>query len=843
MNRRPNARWALLLANTAVALALAPSALAQGQPPALPQEEPAPVEDALVDDEGYEVDELVVTAARQLAPRGSVVGDAQPEMTFDQREIRALGVGSVEELLAALEPQLASGRGRAGGRPIMLVNGQRISSFREIRDLPPEAIVRMEILPEEVALRYGYRADQRVVNFVLRRRFRAVTVEAGVTVPTDDHPFTQGASYDANLGGLVIRDDTRQQVNLKAGLQRPLLESQRDIVRTPDETAFRTLRSRQENLLLNGVYAWPLSEAVGATLNGSLEWTDSTGRLGQDPGTLDALRRLTDTNAAHLGGAVNGAVSGWRWSLTGNADLTETQSTTEVAFNTVTGLASAPNTSRSTVTSADVQGLVNGTLFDLPAGGVNTAFTVGAATQKVEGESLRFGVTRETDLDRQTVNAQVNFDAPIASRTRGGIEGIGDLSVNFNANVEHYSDFGTLWTLGGGVTWSPIEAVRLIASVTDEDGAPTIQQLGDPITETPNVRVFDFRTGQTVEVIQFSGGNPDLSADNRRVVKLGLTLKPWDETDFTIRADYTRSRIRDEIASFPAITPAIEEAFRDENRIIRDPITNELVSVDVRPVNFDRHDEEQLRWGFNYSRPLRNTRTPAFAQQRPQGAAPAGGAEGGGPPPGDGPRGEAAGGGFGGPGGGGFRGGGRGGRGGFGGGNLQFAVFHTWRIKDEVLIRPDLPALDLLNGDALTQGGGSPKHQIDVQAGVSRNGLGARLNARWQQGTTVDGGPSGESLRFSDLTTVDLRLFADLGMQPMARNNPWMRGARVTLAVDNLFDEVRDVRDEAGLVPLSYQPDLVDPLGRTVRLSFRKLFLPRRAVPPPGQTQRQRPAG
>ena len=156
-----------------------------------------------------------------------------------------------------------------------------------------------------------------------------------------------------------------------------------------------------------------------------------------------------------------------------------------------------------------------------------------------------------------------------------------------------------------------------------------------------------------------------------------------------------------------------------------------------------------------------------------------------------------------------------------------------------MLIRPGVPVLDLLEGSTLSQTGGSPRHQIDVQAGVSRNGLGARLNARWREGSEVDGGPFGESLRFSDLTTVGLRLFADLGMQPMARDNPWMRGARVTLNVDNLFDERIRVRDEAGLTPLNFQPDLVDPLGRTVRLSFRKIFLPRRAVPPvrPGQVQ------
>jgi hypothetical protein len=63
----------------------------------------------------------------------------------------------------------------------MLVNGVRISSFREIRSYPPEAIQKVEVFPEEVAQRYGYSPDQRVVNIILKRNFssREVEVEYG----------------------------------------------------------------------------------------------------------------------------------------------------------------------------------------------------------------------------------------------------------------------------------------------------------------------------------------------------------------------------------------------------------------------------------------------------------------------------------------------------------------------------------------------------------------------------------------------------------------------------------------------------------------------------------------
>ncbi len=135
-----------------------------------------------VDGDYGDEEPIVIQGARA---RGSVVGDIPPQNILDSRDIRATGATSISDLLDALAPQIGSSQGRGGEQPVLLLNGQRISSFRELRDIPPEAIERLEILPEEVALKYGYRADQKVVNIVLRQRFRSTTAQVGAGLRTD----------------------------------------------------------------------------------------------------------------------------------------------------------------------------------------------------------------------------------------------------------------------------------------------------------------------------------------------------------------------------------------------------------------------------------------------------------------------------------------------------------------------------------------------------------------------------------------------------------------------------------------------------------------------------------
>ena len=809
-----NART-LLLAGTAL-LMVPVSARSQDAPAAgqQPAEAPPPAADeSLAEYEEDDSDTIVVVGAK---PRGSVIGDIPPENVLTPADVRATGATDVTELLDALAPQIGSARGRGGERPIMLLNGQRISSFRELRDLPTEAISRVEVLPEEVALKYGYRADQRVVNIVLRERFRSTVARVEGSASTEGG---YGAG-EAELTRLMIGKDSRTSLNLDIEANSGLTEAERDILledssedSEPDPRDARTLLGSGRQITATVTHNRQIG-TVGATVNAEVERNQGRSLVGLGESLLEPLARDTTRESAHAGMALNGNVGDWRWSVTGNADAARNVTETDL------DVASRDRAVSSTL-SGDIDAVANGNLFRLPAGDAGATVRVGASTIHLDNDRRRDGSEFSTTLGRTRGTAALNLDLPISRRNRD-FAALGSLTLNGNAGVEQLSDFGTMTTLGAGLNWSPLDRLNLLASWTREEGAPTVQQLGDPVLDTPEARIFDFTTGETVLVTAITGGNRELEADRRDVLKLGGNWKPFEETDLRLRVDYVRSRLTDPISSFPGPTAALEAAFPE--RFVRNS-AGELVSVDLRPVNFDSARRDTFRLGFDFSKSLKSAPpSPAVIEafRATRAAAGQGAPTEGGPPPGGGPPpddalivrdGPPSGGGR-------FFGGGR------EGGRLTFSLTDTNTLVDEVTIRPGVPKLDYLDGDAVGQSGGRPRHEVEAQAGYFNNGLGARLAANWRSGSRVNTA-TGDELRFSPLATFDLRLFANLGQRlDLVARHPWLRGTSLRLEVSNLFDSKPGVRNSLGDIPFGYQADLLDPLGRTVSVTFRKLFLP-----------------
>lgn len=750
-------------------------------------------------------DEIVVTAPR-LA--GQLDTNIKAEAELDEAAIASYGVSNVAELLEALAPQTRSGRGRGSGRPIILVNGRRIGGFGEVRNLPPEAIAKVEVFPEEVALQYGYSADERVVNFVLKPNFRQVAVEVEGGLPT------QGGRFQGEIepSFLMIGENGRLNINAGWDHKSMLLESERSLDYAADPAGqalaagatARSLLGASDEYRIDATIQRSLNKVTDASLNVRFDQTDTGSLLGPGVGGVaDPLERDGRSRNLSSTASVNGMLGNWRWSVSGNyADADQRTFTDRIS--------GARDRFDSSQQSFGGNANLSGTVTEGWAGPIRLSATGSFSGLRFDSRSERSGVITTTDLSRDLPGVFGSLTVPLLD-PEYQVGNIGRLSLTLSSQYQDPSDFAALKSWGANLNWGLTSNLSLIASFNQDEAAPGIQQLGAAPLVTPAVTYYDFATGQTVQITTTTGGNPFLLAEQRRDLKLGLNWSPPMIEGLNLSVNYNRNKSFDTSNGLPLLTPEIEAAFPD--RVTRD-VNGVLVALDQRPVNFDRVDNSQIRWGLNFGK--------SFGQQQPRGPGAGGPGAGGGRPDGAG---AGRRGGGGGPR---MGGGGRGGPGGmFGGpqgGRWQVSLYHTIKLTDKILIRPGVPELDLLNGSATGSGGGSNRHLLELDGGVFNKGMGVRLSAKYDSGSTVTGGTAGD-LKFGDLATFNLRFFVDLNQKPkLTEKLPFLKGSRVRLAIDNLFDAQRRITDANGLVPLNYQPGYIDPLGRYIELEWRKTF-------------------
>jgi len=718
----------VLLTSSPLSLAIALAAAALSAAKAQAQTDPVPAQSSPVAAASDDDDTIVVLAARLV---GRIDAPQPPLLELTPEDVAAYGAGSITELLQSLGPQVASGRGRGGGGgggPVVLVNGVRIASFRELGSYPPEAIEKVEVFSEEVAQRFGYSPDQRVVNIILKPNFssRVVELEYG-------QPYAGGYStQQGEVTYLTINGANRLNLNLEWNNSSLLTEAERGVIQTtsaapalasdPDPAGYRSLVA--DSASLEGTINWTtkLDDAgTGLSLNTTFARNDSlrlqgldsvvlTGPSGTavlrtfnagDPLTVDA-REQTYASAATLNGGLG------EWQLTGTLDGTYAASRSRTqrradtsalvaaaAAGTLALDAALPSPAENGFDEALSDTYTGNSLvtaqghpFLVPGGEVSMTLDAGYKWNRIESRDTRNpGVL--TQLTRGRLSSGVNIGIPITSRDAGFGDAVGDISLNLNAGADHLSDFGTLYDWTAGLNWGVTEKLTLSANYIARDEAPTLSQLGSPQIATPNVAVYDLASSQTVLATVITGGNALLPAQSQRDWKFGLVWQLPVIENATFSADYFLNHARDVAGALPTLTPEIEAAF--PGRVVRSG--GQLVSLDNRPVSFARQDVRRLQFGLNLSGQI----GAAAAQAASTGAG----------------AGAAAGGGFGGNAGGGF--GGPPGAGGPpGGGQFDPARFAQMRAQ---FCDADPAALMALMNEALAAAasGGAPPLGADGQ--------------------------------------------------------------------------------------------------------------------------------
>ncbi len=578
---------------------------------------------------GMPVGQIVVQGTRL---RGQLDVPQAPLLELGEEDIAAEGVASIADLVQQIQNQTGSARGRGGGgRPVILVNGIRPGSFRELFQYPPEALAKVEVFPEEVATRFGFPPDRRVINLILKDDYSSREVELEFEGPARGGRFIN----EQEFGFLKIADGGRINFNFRANDASLLTEDERNIIQTPGSTSdlagdpgqaqFRSLRADSRSFDTNLSWAKAFIDS-GITLTANSGYDRADGRsldglnlvtltntdgesLTRTFGENDPLERRTASDSFFLSGSFSSRLNAFRVTSTVDGSLSENTTEIDNRFDT-SGLQQAAldgtlaidgdlpdgaeagfETAFTRSTNASNLTTFRGPLADLPGGELLATFDAGYNWTRIESADTR--TLQDVELTRGNIQTGANFVIPITSRRRGFADALGSFTLNAQVGLEELSDFGTLGDYNASLNWAPSDGLDLSATYIFREVAPGLGQLGNPQITNFNVPVFDFVNGETVLADVTTGGNPDLLAETQRDWKFAVNWQlPFiDGTRFTV--EYIRNRSDNVNSGFPQITQAIEAAFPD--RVTRDQ-SGRLVAIDRRSVNFAETRADRLQF-------------------------------------------------------------------------------------------------------------------------------------------------------------------------------------------------------------------------------------------------------
>ncbi len=647
MNLSPQPRAVLRASTCALALALAlplaaaptapaapAAATAQPQPAVQPQaEEPDSASDTGA------VGEIIVRSGRV---RGQLFVEQAPLLELDEAAIASEGVTSITDLIAQISARTGSARGRGGGdgRPVILVNGIRIGSFREFANYPPEALARVEVFPEEVAQRFGFPPDRRVINLILKDNYSNRQADLELEAPSRGGYFRN----EQQLGILRIADGGRINASIQVEDTTLLTEAERNVPQTPgsislvpgdpDQAEFRSLLADTFNLEANVSWAKAIIDS-GTSLSANLNYARNesrsldglntivlTGPAGDSAlrtfGEATPLARRTSSDTVSAAGSITRPVNAFRLTSTFDGSLAETETEIDrrlapeqlqVLRNAalagtlaVTGpLPSEADNgfdlARSRVLNGTSLTTLEGGLAQLPAGELRATFNAGVGWQRIESADTRSAT--EVTLTRRSLSTGANLVVPLTSEREEFLDALGTFTLNLQAGVEELSDFGVLGNWNAGLTWTPVRGLDLSATYIWREVAPGLGALGNPQIVNLNVPVFDFVRGETVLAEVVTGGNPDLPAETQRDWKFSANweLPFWDNSRLAV--DYIRNRSDDVVSAFPQITADVEAAFpgRVTRSVPDDPgEIGRIVRVDRRSVSFAETRADRIQF-------------------------------------------------------------------------------------------------------------------------------------------------------------------------------------------------------------------------------------------------------
>ncbi|WP_294268410.1 TonB-dependent receptor [uncultured Sphingomonas sp.] len=846
---------------TAIVLGLAMPMGATAQeapPPATPDPLPAPLPDE-------------VTVLGKRIP-GSVIGAVAPVAVLDAKALEALGATNLADLLKKVKALTSSS---GGGEPVMLLNGRRVSGFSEFQSLPYEAMEKIEVLPEQEAARFGYPPNVRVMNFITKKKFRAVTVfeMPGIT------PEGGGGTNYAEVTSARIDGPRRMTFNISHLRQDPVLQSQRDIVPDPD-TLFATtgnvtgvngasLDPRLDALAgrsvtLAGV---PVDPAARRTL---AAYANSPAGV-TDLGPYRTLQPLSDTIHSEVGLAspLTKTVSG---SLILSMDAVQTRGLNGLApalLHVPGGLGAFPFANDTLLYRYLPDSVLHQrtTSMALHAGGTLTG----------DVRRWSWAITGNYDrmVSRSTSETGVPLGALQASIDAGGdpmaaIDPVTAARRDLNRSRAVSDTIGVKATANGPVVRLPAGEAMLTVTTDyariDSDARTNLSLATDSVGRTmrgasinANVPIASAREGSLgflgeMQLSAMAGVSQVSDFGRLSTSNLGLNWTPFRAVQLNASVNVAQTA--------PAVTQLVAPVLATPNVPFFDYVTGQSTLVttiaggnpDLAPekrrvttlgIAVQPIKDKDIRLSGDYVDTRIDNQaaslggaTPAFQRAFPDlfvrdtlgqlvsvDLRPV---------------------------------------------NLAYererklrvtidaqvmlgkapppppppapgadakaappppppkprpslwlSATTNYRLEDQLTLRGTGPVLDLLDGATLSGTGGRPRWDVDMNGNFSYGVFNLGVYGRLQGPTRIRSDIAASDLRFSGRTW--LVLYSFVRMEKVVKK-PWAKGMNINVTVENLLNDRINVTDRNGQTPNRFQPAYLDPIGRSIRVGVRKLF-------------------
>ena len=523
-------------------------------------------------------EEVVVTGTyiRGVAP-------SSPVITITSVDIENSGASTAGEVLRQLPESFAGGqqstigtngrgpyqnlanfnysdsanlRGFGSDSTLVLINGHRVpvtglQNSVDISAIPVSAIDRVEVLTDGASALYGSDAVGGVVNFILKKDYHGAGSLAEFGIPTNGGGFAQryGQLFGTNWesGSALVSYQYRDQDALYG--------SQRNWYTGPNPM------SLAGSIHKNSVF-FAASQQVNPNLRifseGLYNRSTSFGVVTHLSGSTDLLTTVGYTYNATVGANLI-LPHDWKVDFTGTtgADSFD-QLDSEPCCNFKAERLPTNRLSMSEVLGA-------GPVISLPSGDVRAAVGAGYRTERLVSEEFN-PATAGRHLEYGFGELTLPLIGAQTARTRPQ-----ELILTLAGRYEDYSDVGTHFSPLVGLSYGPLQALRLRGTWNRSFHAPSLFEkyssyyaLLYPVKAPAG--------GSTVALIP-AGGNSALRAETAKSFTLGADYQPAEIRTLQLSATYFNIRYSDRIT----------QAITDPTTALIDPAFASLVTPNPSP--------------------------------------------------------------------------------------------------------------------------------------------------------------------------------------------------------------------------------------------------------------------